>query len=129
MTFQKKMKDLIECCWSNNVNERPSFEDIFKTLSEDFNCSPEEVDQDEVNDYIESIKESNESSSNSKFVDGYIKIVKDQFNNNSDDTNKLLFDACKSGNIQLVEYILANKSIDINSKIVCDKKKIYDIQK
>ena len=53
----KKTQDLISMCWSQKPKDRPSFNDIFNHLSNDFSYSPEVVDEEEVNDYLESIKE------------------------------------------------------------------------
>ena len=94
---------------------------IFKILAEDFTCSPEEVDEDEVNSYLEILKENNETSNND-FIDNYLGFVKDKFQYSTEDINNLLLEACKSENIQLVEYIISNKSIDINSKVILIKK-------
>ena len=56
------MKDLIEKCWDQDQEKRPSFSDIFKMLSEDFSYSPESVDDDEVNDFLDMIKSNQKSS-------------------------------------------------------------------
>lgn len=125
----EKMRNLIQKCWSNEVDERPSFDEIFKTLSEDFNCSPEEVFEDEVNSYLETIRESNESKpakndKSDEFVKDYFEFVKDKLlHSNVEDINKLLIEACKTGNVQLVEYIISKKSFDINSLVI--QKRIF----
>ena len=48
----EKMKDLITSCWSANIEERPSFEEIFEKLSNDFTYFSEDVDSDEINDIL-----------------------------------------------------------------------------
>ena len=50
----QKMKDLISKCWSQKAKDRPSFEEIFDILSNDFSCSPEDVDEIEIRNYLES---------------------------------------------------------------------------
>lgn len=75
-----KMMKLITDCWSQNPEERPSFEEIFKTLS----SSPsdyfdEDVDEDEIRDYIELLED--EAISSESPIDKNkeeIKNLKDQ---------------------------------------------------
>lgn len=52
-----KMKDLIEKCWSKKVEERPTFEEIFDLLSDDFSYFDEEIDKDEVIEYLDRLSE------------------------------------------------------------------------
>lgn len=56
----EKMKDLITQCWSQDCQNRPSFEEIFKKLSSDLSYLDEDVDEDEINDYIRMLKEESE---------------------------------------------------------------------
>ena len=60
----EKMQKLISLCWSNDANERPSFEYIFNELSSDFSYFLEDIDLNEVNDYILTIKEKEVISDN-----------------------------------------------------------------
>ena len=53
----EKMKELITQCWNHDYKERPSFQEIFDKLSTDFTYFDEDVDEDEVNEYIEVLKE------------------------------------------------------------------------
>ncbi|KAK8847145.1 hypothetical protein M9Y10_019728 [Tritrichomonas musculus] len=50
-----KMIDLLSSCWSENANERPSFEKIYTLLSNDFSYFDETIDEEEVNGYIENM--------------------------------------------------------------------------
>ena len=57
--IKKSLKKLIEKCWSQNPDERPSFQQIFKKLtrydeSKD-DCFFDDVDYDRFNEYIKSI--------------------------------------------------------------------------
>lgn len=52
-----KMKDLITRCWSQISSERPSFEEVYSELVNDFSYSNEDIDEDEVNEYILTISE------------------------------------------------------------------------
>lgn len=52
----EKMIYLISKCWSQNIKERPSFEEIFKQLSNDFSYFDENVDENEVINYIKYLK-------------------------------------------------------------------------
>lgn len=63
----EKMRNLISLCWSGDAKERPSFETIFKEMSSDLTYFVEDVDKQEIKDYIlnlqeENIKEKNLSS-------------------------------------------------------------------
>lgn len=54
----EKMQKLIGRCWSEKPSERPSFEEIFNELAEDFTYIGEPVDEDEVKDFLSFIGES-----------------------------------------------------------------------
>lgn len=56
----KKMKDLIELCWSRNPYERPSFGEIFQALSTDFSYSKEPINDQQVKDYLKSLSDANQ---------------------------------------------------------------------
>lgn len=49
------MQNLHERCWSSDISERLTFDDIFDMLSTDFSYIDEEVDETEVNELIEYI--------------------------------------------------------------------------
>lgn len=53
----EKMQSLILRCLSKNIEERPSFDEIFNELSNDFSYFIEDVDQDEINEYLEMVTE------------------------------------------------------------------------
>lgn len=53
----EKMRQLIEKCWSQDPKDRPSFEEIFRQLSSDFSYIDEDIDEDEINDYLEILEE------------------------------------------------------------------------
>lgn len=112
----EKTRDLIEKCWSSDVDERPTFEEIFEMLSQDFSYSPEDVDSEEIDLYIEKIKSDEkpvEDDVKSKCVD----IFKEQINS-YDDFDDLFYEACEMGNAKIVEFLLSNKSIDVNKKVI-----------
>lgn len=52
-----KMKELLTRCWSQDPEERPSFDEIFNLLSSDFSYFDEYVDADEIKEYLETISE------------------------------------------------------------------------
>lgn len=54
----KKMRDLIERCWCEDPMKRPPFSEIFKELAGDLSYFDEDIDEDEVNNYIEELNES-----------------------------------------------------------------------
>lgn len=117
------MKELIEQCWSQHPSERPTFDEIFEKLKSDYSYSPEEVDADEVEDYIESLKfeEIDYDIPNPKSVQDMSKRITDvfldqfkQFN----DYNEVLLSAFKYDDVNLFTYIISMNKIDINAKII-----------
>lgn len=53
----KKMKNLLSRCWDENISERPTFDEIYKLLSTDFSYFDDDVDEDEINQYIDDIED------------------------------------------------------------------------
>ncbi|KAK8835361.1 hypothetical protein M9Y10_033664 [Tritrichomonas musculus] len=51
----KKMKNLIEQCWNNNVEARPSFEEIFQQLSTDYSFATGKIKENEVTNYVQKL--------------------------------------------------------------------------
>ncbi|KAK8849869.1 hypothetical protein M9Y10_018456 [Tritrichomonas musculus] len=52
-----KMANLLKQCWSENPNNRPSFDEIYKKLSTDFSYFDETIDENEIRDYIDYLEE------------------------------------------------------------------------
>ena len=50
--IKESIKNLIEQCWSSNPDERPSFKEIFNKLAYDENYYIDDVDIEQINDYI-----------------------------------------------------------------------------
>ena len=118
----ENMKDLLQQCWSQDPKERPSFDEVFQLLSSDFSYSPEDVDDDEIKDYLTMIADSSEnekrrSKVDDKTINDCLDISRGKFEKASSLID-VFTSACKEGNVEIVEYLLSNKSIDINSKIV-----------
>lgn len=67
-TLPKVYRDLIERCWSQEKNDRPSFEDIVKHLRSDTNLITEGINREDYYDYIEFIDESRKSFDSSKKI-------------------------------------------------------------
>lgn len=78
---QDNMKELITQCWSQNPNDRPSFDTIFEKLSSEFTFLDESVDEDEINEYLANLEESRKLPT--KNVNSFEKI---------EEENKLLID-------------------------------------
>lgn len=143
------MKDLLSRCWHRDPKKRPSFEEIFNELSSNFYYLDEDVDEDEVNDYIELLKDrrqnedvpkkedkkeeqkedQNESqkeidqpSNNQELIENerkvYFEMVKELVEKHGKVEDNLLHLACKTGNINLVKYVISQNKIDITSKTV-----------
>ena len=112
------MQELIGSCWSQDPAKRPSFDDIYNNLSSDFSYSPEVVDEEEVNDYLESIKEKQtDSDENNILINKCLEIEKDQFQNIKDANNFFQY-ICKIGNSKILEYLISTNSFDINTIII-----------
>ena len=55
----KPMKDLISRCWNEDIDERPSFYDIFNMLSKDPKLYfKEDLDEEEIRDFIQFLNDS-----------------------------------------------------------------------
>ncbi|KAK8843730.1 hypothetical protein M9Y10_024797 [Tritrichomonas musculus] len=106
-----KMKDLISQCWSQDPNQRPSFESIFERLSTDFSFSDETVDDDEINEYLEKLGESrnNDAAPSSSLQDELDKLKEENRNckeqiNRIEDEKKL----CKQSFSNLKKIVNAS---------------------
>ncbi|KAK8837550.1 hypothetical protein M9Y10_036550 [Tritrichomonas musculus] len=55
-SVSEKMKNLLTRCWSENPEDRPSFEEIFSELS-DFSYFDETVDEDEVQAFLDVLED------------------------------------------------------------------------
>ena len=62
----EKMKILLSKCWSANIEERPSFDEIFEQLSTDFSYFNEKVDSEEIQNFLNKLKEQNVDLSSNK---------------------------------------------------------------
>ncbi|KAK8883823.1 hypothetical protein M9Y10_042922 [Tritrichomonas musculus] len=139
------MWELITRCWSKDPKERPSFDEIFDELSTNFSLLDEDVDEEEINEYIKYLGDKrNEKTAVSEEKDDfrfeYDQLVKKQENDKKiySDMLKILigkhsgigdlyFDsvkgnilhlACKAGNIELVKYLISLNKIDLASKSI-----------
>ena len=89
------------------------------------------MDKDEINEYLEIISNGvNEKTSGDQqsdknvMIDKCIEIFKGQLQQTKD-INELFHSACMMGNIELVEYLLSNESIDVNYAYILTH--IYEI--
>lgn len=56
----KKMKTLLEQCWSSEPYDRPTFSEIFRLLSTDFSYFKEELENDKIESFLNQLKRSSE---------------------------------------------------------------------
>lgn len=73
-TIPKSYKDLIENCWSQNPEKRPTFDQILDKLENDKGFITDEINYQEYLNYIEYIKNCKVSSDSSKIVFNFEKI-------------------------------------------------------
>lgn len=102
-----KMRFIINQCWNKNPQKRPSFETIFSKLTEDFSILGEDVDEDEINDYIYRLR-------GARIIQRKVRI-NPKIYSKKDDINSKLHEACKYGHIDVVKHLLSLEEIDINS--------------
>ena len=101
-------------CWSQNPEERPTFDEIYKQLSTNFDFLKEDVEVDEIEDYLNDINDIDNIKMNLKNASEMVNSS----NKYSEYLSSNLYLACKSENAELVKYILTLKAVDVNSKFV-----------
>lgn len=93
--ISEKMKSLITQCWSQDPKDRPSFDSIFEKLSTDFSYSDETVDQDEINEYLEILKESRIEAMNEELKNPdkkKIQIIEEELDKLKEENRKCIED-------------------------------------
>ncbi|KAK8845711.1 phosphopyruvate hydratase [Tritrichomonas musculus] len=73
--INEKMRDLISKCWSQKVEERPSFEEIYEKLTTDFSYFEDSFDREEVQHYVNKLNKEREELSK-KSVKEYAPILR-----------------------------------------------------
>ena len=142
-----KMQNLLTRCWNQSVDKRPSFDDIFNEISSDFSYLDEDVDEDEINEYLKILEEEGanvENSINEAKIEVhndynykqlqmkmenerkcYASMIKKIVENQGEIQNgfderygNILHAATSTGNLELVKYIISLDKIDITSKLI-----------
>lgn len=121
------MKNIIEKCWDSDPNNRPSFEEIYSKLSSNFNDYFVDLDENEINKYLNLLKETtvtlkqseseNKVKSNVDENEHYKDVFQYFFSkseNEKTSKNALCF-ACSKGYIDVIQFLLSQNEIDINS--------------
>lgn len=132
------MSDLLMRCWCQNANERLSFDDIYEKLSTNFTFIDEDVDEDEIKEYIAYLEEEKQNKKiagsqnyKQKMIKkrqederkNYLHIIKELVEKKGDIKSvcnislgaNALHLACKSGSFELVQYIMSLDKFDIES--------------
>lgn len=100
------MKGLIDKCWSQNPDHRPSFDEIYAQLSTDFSYLNEKLDEEKIKEYIKKV------CCQSEIGDTRYLAVKSQI----DDLKSRLLSACEEGNAEQVFNIVSLNIINVNCK-------------
>lgn len=121
--FNKNMKELLEKCWCNDHLKRPSFEEIFEKLSHNFKDYQDEIDENEVNNYLQLIDQSIPISPEDRpkpVNDDLQMIFRFYFTNQKVGSyfQYSLGEAFASGNSEIVKLLLSTNLININSTFV-----------
>lgn len=72
ISINDSLQKLIEKCWSENPNDRPSFDEIFDNLTTKSDFLLDDVDENEFKFYIEEINDSNDEE-----IEKLKKIIED----------------------------------------------------
>lgn len=121
--FSAHLKSLIERCWDSDYLKRPSFDEIFSKLTQNVSDFQKEVDENELNNYLQILNGDNSTT------------VSEKPHNDGDDLRKIfhfylsnegvknyfyfgLSEAFSSGNAEIVNILLSLKLVDINSVYV-----------
>lgn len=137
------MKELLNRCWSQDIKERPSFDEIFEKLSTEFTYIDEDVDEEEINNYLAYLEEGekkektlnetkketndknnnidnyqlfNEKKKNKKHEKYYFNIIKnliESHGNISYYAYEFIKLTCEIGNVELVKYLISLDETDI----------------
>lgn len=111
-----KMKELISKCWSSNALDRPSFDTIFEQLVNDFSFLKDEVDKDEIDQYLSKIgaciNQNTDMTIKIQNMSKQIEKVKPLINY----SQELLCYECQEGNAEIVQKLISTKSVDVNIK-------------
>lgn len=94
----EKMQNLLSRCWSTNIEERPSFDEIFDQLSSDFSYFNENIDSDEIQKYLNELEQHQKEKPNKE-----MNISNEQLQN-------LLTTVCEENqNLQIELLSIKNK--------------------
>ncbi|KAK8860813.1 hypothetical protein M9Y10_012503 [Tritrichomonas musculus] len=93
-SISNKMWKLLELCWQEKDNERPSFEIIFSILINDLTYFSQPINRDEIMNYI------------------------NRFDMNYVPSSGVLKFACQLENTELVQSLLSIEAIDVNKKFI-----------
>lgn len=120
------MKCLLEKCWDVDPNVRPSFAEIYLKLSSNFSDYFDGLDEVEINKYFDKLsqceslltprKEQNKTSAGSE-GDHFKQVFQYYFSKDGNDkeTKNALCYACSNGFSDVVEFLLSQNGVDINS--------------
>lgn len=90
-----KMAKLIKRCWRQVAEDRPSFDEIFKKLSSDISMLGENVDEDEIRDYIDMLYEQEQEKEKEQKKESEELIIvklKEEMNNLEEKYHNLEFE-------------------------------------
>ncbi|KAK8845896.1 hypothetical protein M9Y10_020824 [Tritrichomonas musculus] len=111
----EKMRELIEKCWSENPCDRPSFDEIYDSLSSDFSYSEETVDEDEVREYICMLDEEKMEDKSSEEMSGRLVSLQSELEELKEKCQK--YDVLQSTNEAFIDGLSCICSTNSNISV------------
>ena len=105
-------KKLIEKCWSQQPEDRPSFDDIVNLLETDRNFITEKIRENEYYGYIEFIKESPKRFENKKIIFDLDEFIKYKSKIDETDYTKMKYES--TNGIELKEKVKIDEIGDLD---------------
>lgn len=108
----ESIKEFIEKCWSQNPDDRPTFDEIFSTLSHDFSLIGSPVEESEISNFLNTLTSNDLHQTNFDKELKLISYIKPQIDN----LISMFQRAVESDNIDQIRKILSLQMINVNHR-------------